>query len=286
MHLLGRSSILRSSLPIALLAILVISLDPRPIFAKAPNISGGNYDTQPKASRYPGPWWSGTLSGTMIRASATTTRWYLYPGACADRALGSWAPKTSPVADSLNSYADFSTDTYTTGDQSLSEHLWHVADTLTATSQRPTILDGNRSLWCGTYNPAWVLPVGYPNVTYQILYIDTGTHGATYNLTLKMNASAELHYDFLYLIGGGGVGAVDPLGNDRSYFDNIIASGVGGPSGDSDLLVSWTGSITSSTPGALTINATAGTVNIQGAASGPPATIAPTITIPADHRAL
>jgi hypothetical protein len=287
MHRLGRSVASRGAL--TLLLVLFISgwgLSAGTAHARPPKISGGGYDTQPKALRYSGGWWSGsTLSGTVIRRSAATTSWYLYPGACADRAASVWSAKTSPVADSLNSYPTFTTDTYTTSDLSLSGHLWHVVDASTPATERPGILDGSRSLWCGAYNPAWVLPVGYPNQTYQILYLDTGAHSGTYNLTLKMNVSAELHYDFLYLIGGGS-GAIDTLGNDRSYLDGIIANGSGGPAGSSDLLVSWTGSVTMTTPGALSINATGGPVAIEGAASGQPGTLAATTAIPSEHRAL
>jgi len=43
--------------------------------------------------------YQGTLSGTLIKQSAVTTSWFLYPGACVDRALGTWAAKLTPVAD-------------------------------------------------------------------------------------------------------------------------------------------------------------------------------------------
>jgi hypothetical protein len=190
MQLLGRSSHCRR-LPRSLLlfAVLGCLFHPSSLLARGPNISGGAYDRYPRVVRYPGPLYGGTLSGTAFRQIATTTAYYLYPGACADRAASTWIPKTSPVADSLNTYSEFSTDSYTTGDQSLSEKLWHVADVSTPSSQRPAIISGSRSLWCGKYQPGWALTVGYPNQTYQILYIDTGTHGSTYHLTLDMNVS-------------------------------------------------------------------------------------------------
>src|SRR6185503_3454978 len=48
--------------------------------------------------------YQGTLSGTLIKQAQATTTWYLYPGACTERALGTWVPRTSPQADSLNTY--------------------------------------------------------------------------------------------------------------------------------------------------------------------------------------
>ena len=41
-----------------------------------------------------------TLSGTLIKQTAATTSWYLYPGACRERALGTWAPKSTPASRS------------------------------------------------------------------------------------------------------------------------------------------------------------------------------------------
>src|SRR6185295_19784437 len=43
----------------------------------------------------------GTMSGTMIKQTAVTTSWFMYPGVCVQRALGTWSAKASPVADSL-----------------------------------------------------------------------------------------------------------------------------------------------------------------------------------------
>jgi hypothetical protein len=254
--------------------------------ARPPVVIGGRYEHKPVYARGVSSW-SGraTLSGTLIRSTTATTTWLLYPGACLDRANNVWSAKTSAIADSLDSYATGTADTYTAADRALSETLWHVVDTSTPSSQRPAILSGNKSLWCGKYDPSWAIKVGYPDVTYQILYVNTGPHSSSYNLTMNMNVSCELKYDFLYLIGGGAGGAADTLGNNRSYMDDIIGSGSGGPMGDSDLLVSWTGSISGSTPGATSINATSGTVRIEGA-TGAPSTIGTTITIPSDHRGL
>ena len=39
--------------------------------------------------------YAGTLSGSVIKQSAVTTQYFLYPGACVQRALGTWAAKTN-----------------------------------------------------------------------------------------------------------------------------------------------------------------------------------------------
>jgi FlgD Ig-like domain len=225
------------------------------------------------------------LSGTLLHRSAVTTSWFLYPGACVDRAMGTWSAHTTPVADSLNSYSAGTSGPYTLQDHSLKEILWHVVDSGTPASQRPPILSGTRSIWCGKYDPGFAQHVGYPNVTYQILYIDTGTHVGSYTLTLLFHTSVELGYDFLRLLGGG-ANATDPLGNTRSYFDDIPASGSGGPTGASDLLVTWTGSISPSTPGATSINTLPGAVTVVGAEETAPASTSVSISIAAEHRAL
>lgn len=256
--------------------------------ARPPVVNGGYYGLTPQHQKGVS-WWAGTLSGTAIRKAAVTTSWFLYPGACTDRALGSWSAKTNPVADSLNTYSVGTTGPYTVQDRSLHEILWHVADASTPASERPAILSGVRSLWCGTYNPSWVKSVGYPDVTYQILYVDTGAHGGTYSLTMQMLVGTELDYDFLYLIGGGSSGQPehkDPLTNRRDYLDDVIDLGIGGPYGDSELLVTWTGSITGSTPGAASINTLGGPVAVRGDDSSAPASFGTTITIDAAHRAL
>ncbi len=170
----------------------------------------------------------GTLSGTLINnSSVATTTWYLYPGACYERAgIGSpWTPRTSPQADSLNTYVVGTTGPYGRSDESLSEILWHAQPTTADNGvKNPAPLNGTSSLWCGKFDANWVVKYGYPNITYQILYLDTGSHGGNYNLSFKHNFSAEQNYDYVYLIGGLS-GLQDPLGNDRAKLDGIINSG-------------------------------------------------------------
>src|SRR5437762_8447404 len=130
----------------------------------------------------------GSLSGTIIKQAQATTTWFLYPGACADRAANSWTPRTSPQADSLNGYSAGTLGPYGAADQSVAEILWHVADNGLCTGgvNCPTALTGTRSLWAGKFdeNYASAGHYGYPNLTYQILYIDTGSPaGPMYNLT-------------------------------------------------------------------------------------------------------
>ena len=226
-----------------------------------------------------------TLSGTLIKQTAATTSWYLYPGACRERALGTWAPKSAPVSDSLQpttgfpnsigQYVDGQPDidgsdnriAYTRFDLSLSEKLFHIVESSVTSSQRPAMIDGTRMIWCGKYDANWVVKVGYPNVTYQILYIDSrpsGTpHAGSWNLTFDANLSVELNYDFVYVIGGGDDGvtdAADPLQNRRDYLDGII-NGDHGPHGDSDLLASYTGYL-------IGAAGTAGAPLVEGAGSG------------------
>ncbi len=195
-----------------------------------------------------------TLSGTLIKQASATTTWFLYPGACADRAAGTWVAKTAIQADSLNTYTVGSQGGYGRADLSLSEALWHVVDAATPANQRPVIPAGSRALWCGKYDANWVNPVGYPNLTNQILYIDleanrpTASPAATtgtYSISMKANISMEQNYDFVYFIGGG-VGAEDPLGNDRGSFDQVRASG---SFGDAHLRATLTGSLITTTPG-------------------------------------
>jgi len=60
--------------------------------------------------------YAGTLSGSLIKQSAVTTSFFLYPGACVQRALNTWAAKTSPTADSLQPNASFPNSSgYTAG---------------------------------------------------------------------------------------------------------------------------------------------------------------------------
>src|SRR2546426_2902478 len=275
-----------------------------------------------------------TLSGTVVHRAGTTTSWLLYPGACVQRALGTWSPKSNPVADSLQPTPGFSdsnfpnpfasmttalgganndltftsnqpgagsnstniryvdpgtsnqtvsasvdgcpsactqnirvslaTDStgaitstaaqvataigsnadasylvrvtdavgndgtgvvtamaatflsggvnpvrgnyldnqpdiplgnnqiaYARSDQTLNAKLWHVVDSSTPTAQRPAIINGSRSLWCGSFDSNSAVKVGYPNVTFQILYFDTGMHSGSYNFSFQGNLSSE-----------------------------------------------------------------------------------------------
>jgi hypothetical protein len=160
--------------------------------------------------------------------------------------------------------------------------LWHVVDSAVDPVQRPAILRGSRSLWCGKYDPCWPDSIGYPNFAYEVLYIDTGSHRADYSLSVTMIASSELFYDYMYLIGGGG-GATDPIGNNSDAIDLIVATG---SSGNARLLTTWTGSIHGNTPGAGSIDTTPGPVVIMGSNGGEPDSLTATIHIAAVHRAL
>ncbi len=228
--------------------------------------------------------YTATLSGTLVKQASATTTFYLYPGACQDRAGGTWAPKTAIQADSLDTYATGSTGGYGTSDQSLNPVLFHKVTTATLAAERPAILAGSASLWAGRYDPNWVVKVGYPNITFQLLYIDTGSHAANFTVTLKMNQSTEQNYDFVYLIGGG-ANTVDPIANSRPKLDNILATGADGAS---TLLVTWTGTINSTTPGATAINAVAGPALVVGSGSGDPnvPVLPVSITVPAGNRAM
>jgi hypothetical protein len=250
----------------------------------------------------------GTMSGTMIKQTgAATTSWFMYPGVCVQRALNTWVPKTSPVADSLqptpgftnsSGYTDNQPDiagnnntiAYTRADQSLGEILWHVVNVSVPASQRPSILNGSNSLWCGKFDTNFAVQVGYPNLTFQLLYIDTGAHTANYNFSFLGNLSSEQNYDYNTVIGGGTSGGnpLDPLQNNRALYNDIIpqvGTRFGGPDGNSEQLVSWTGSIKT----AQTVASNGGSdLNIVvGAASGLPNSVAYTVTgIPSIHRAL
>jgi hypothetical protein len=220
---------------------------------------------------------TGTLSGTLIKQSTVaTTTYFMYPGACVERALGTWAAKANPVADSLQPTTGFPNSSgyasgqptpsvnniaYTRADQSLAEILWHVANTSDPSTERPPIIDGDHMLWCGKFDANWVNKVGYPNLTNQILYIYTGTHAGNYHLTFSGQGSSEQNYDYCYFIGGGGAGQpdqADPLGNRRDYLDDVKDNGTGGPYGDSDLIVAFTGTIDS--PSLATQTQGAGTI--------------------------
>ena len=219
-------------------------------------------------------------AGTVAHATNAVTSYFLYPGACADRAAGTWAPRATPQADSLNSYPSGTTGPYAVQDLSLKEILWHVSDNdscVTGTSC-PAALSGTRMLWCGKNDPGWVVQYGYPNFTYQILYFDTGAHaGPTYNLTLTYNISCEFNYDFLYVVGGGG-GAADPYGNSRATLDGVIA--VNGH------LIEFTGSIRPTSPNATSGNTTGGLVAVHDNPGSPATVTGASFVIDGQNRAL
>lgn len=160
--------------------------------------------------------------------------------------------------------------------------IWHVVESTVLPGHRPAILRGSRSIWCGKYNPCWANPVGYPDFAYEVLYVDTGPHSMNYTLNLCMITSSEVFYDHLYLVGGGG-GATDPIGSDTNALEEAIG---GAPSGSTRLLTDWTGTIGASTPGAHSIDTTAGPVTISGSNSGEPDSLSASITIASGHRAL
>jgi hypothetical protein len=220
--------------------------------------------------------YKGTLSGTLIKQSqAATTTWFLYPNACNDRAGGTWSGYTAgPVADSLNSYSVATQNHgYPLEDLSEKEILWHVSDG----SDSPDIgtglsVDGSAHwLWCGKYDPNWLVKSGYPNLTYQILYIDTDLNALNgdparsgpYTLSWQENVSTECDYDYMWLIGGGqsGGGGRDPIGNSRALLDAVIANGT--DSGN-EMLIQMTGSQIAD----QTLSYSAGSPNIVGQAEG------------------
>jgi hypothetical protein len=220
-----------------------------------------------------------TLSGTLVNQSQATTTWFLYPGACFERTNGLWAPRTQPVADSLDSYCVGSTGPYGVADQSLSEILWHVTDNSTCTTGTncPPALNGARSIWCGKFDNNWAVKFGYPNLSYQILYVNTGSHAANYNLIFNYSFSIEFNYDYVYLIGGG-AGATDPIGNSRAILDDIIGGGT--------YLIRWTGSITPATLNATGGNTTGGAVEVSSNPGAPATVTGASYTIASEHRAL
>src|SRR5258705_898467 len=223
--------------------------------------------------------YQGSLSGSVIHQAQATTTWYLYPGACAERAGGTWTPRTTAQADSLNSYTPGSIGPYGVTDQSVSEILWHVSNDATCTLNVtcPPAIAGTHMLWCGKFDGNWSNKVGYPNATFQILYINTGAHAINYNLTLDYQFSTEFGYDFVWLIGGGG-GGTDPIGNSRATLDGIIAAG--------GYLVQWTGSIRPTTAGATGGNTTAGAINISENPGSPATVTGAVFTIDPSNRAL
>ena len=156
--------------------------------------------------------------------------------------------------------------------------------------QRPAIINGSNSLWCGKFDANFLNPskVGYPNLTFQILDIDTGAHSAAYHLTFEGNLSSEQNDDYNSILGGGG-GNSDPLQNRRDLMSDMLPpAGVvtSGPSGDSDNIWTFTGSIIADQ--VHTQNHTASLDNgiTVGSASVDPTTQNFDLTIDADHRAI
>jgi len=270
-----------------LLAALVFS--PQAL-AKGPIVSATGPDS-PKSGT------GQTLSGTLLKRTNATSSWFLYPGACSDRAGGTWVARSTPQADSLNTYSVGSLGGYSREDLSSGEKLFRIVEATTPANQRPAIPTGTRALWCGKYDPNWVVPVGYPNVTSQILYIDLesdrvpiNSNTGTYTITMKLNVSLEQNYDFLYFIGGGDNdgnpgdgGDEDPIGNDRAAFDQIKATG---SFNSSTLQATFTGSISSTTPGLSPFVDGATSPKIIGAADGAPATVNLNFHMTTDNRAL
>jgi hypothetical protein len=272
--MLGLAAIVVWALP----AFAGVSSDP-PVTSQFVPLDGraGAIGALAKSGNY-----TATLSGTLVKQASATTTWFLYPGACQDRAGGTWAAKTAIQADSLDSYTTGTTGGYGVLDLSLKEVLWHKVTNAVPVGERPSIIAGTAELWAGKFDANWVIKVGYPNLTYQLLYIDTGSHSANYTMTLKMNQSSEQNYDYVYLIGGGN-GDVDPIGNSRPKLDNLLATGA---DGNSLLLVTWTGSIQLATPGATSINAVPGGVSILGSGGAQPQTVPVSIAMRSGDRAL
>jgi FlgD Ig-like domain len=246
--------------------------------------------------------YKGTLSGTLIKqAQVASTTWFLYPNACNDRAngpefpanLGTWSVKTAIVADSLNGYNPITQNHgYGISDLSLKEILWHVTDGSDALDGAPVVLDGARSLWCGKYDPNWVVQSGYPNLTFQILFIDTDpiaqgggssriTNGdATYSLSWQGDINTEYNYDFLYLIGAGeGDANRDAIGNSRARLDAIRNTG---SDGAAELLITATGAQNTN----QTLAYTSGGVRVDGDFSGESVTNWTMTGIPSADRGL
>jgi len=270
----------------ALPALAAVSNDPQKAPPKAyeaiplENRAGAAFQSRTGGS------YQGTLSGALIKQAQATTTWFLYPGACADRASGTWVPRTTPQADSLNGYTPGFTGPYGVTDQSLSEILWHVSDNGTCTTgvNCPQAIQGPRMLWCGKFDPNWVVKYGYPNLSYQILYLDTGAHGpvggpyAQYTLTLDYNFSTEFGYDYNRIFGGGNGDNRDPFQNSRAAIQALEDAGA--------WLVRWTGSITPATLRSGGGNTTLGPVEIADNPGAPATVTNSTFTIDGAHRAL
>ena len=241
-----------------------------------------------------------TLSGTLINQAqaGATISYFLYPGACTDRYNGTWNTVGNPLktddtdsypnnlrSDSLNAddpaggpvehpeYAIGTRGPYTASDQSLADILFHVNADGGGGGTRPDVFPGStNSIWCGLSDPNWTLKYGYPNLTYQILYIDTGAHaGATYDLDFKHNFSSEQNYDWVYLVGGKG--GRDPIGQSRVKLDAIINATTFDSDPNGNLLVTWTGSVLAGNGTALApISVVGAAVAYVGSGSAQPVT--------------
>jgi hypothetical protein len=275
------------------------TIGPILLFAFVPRPSAAIDRTQeaPPLSDSPGPGGVYGAGALERRQSTSVTTYLLYPNACNQRndpgTYGAWAPMTTIVADSLDTYSPLTQDHgYGIEDLSLQERLWHVTDGSDAMDGAPVVLSGSRSLWCGKYDPSWVVKSGYPNLTFQLLYLDTdvtalggGTsridHGdLTYDLAWQADINTEFNYDFLYLIGGGdGATDRDPIGNDRTRLDKIRNEG---SDGNAELLATMTGAQNSN----QTLSYTGAGVFVEGDFSGESVTNWSLSDIPADHRGL
>jgi hypothetical protein len=182
---------------------------------------------------------------------------------------------------------------YTASDQSLADILFHV--NANDASNDDYLRDGatlifpgsTNAIWCGLNDANWTLEYGYPNLTYQILYIDSSPSGprgpGSYTMTFKHNWSSEHSYDYVYLVGGTGAGR-DPIGQSRVKLDAIINS-AGGSTSDGHLLISTTGSIT----GPISGSTAAPGLTVLGSGSAEPVTATSTFTIASsatENRAL
>ena len=236
-----------------------------------------------------------TLSGTLIKQASATTSWFLYPGACNDRAANTWVAKTAIQSDSLNSYAVGSQGGYGRADLSLAAKTIGIVNSGTPANQRPDMTGlGANAIWCGKYDPNWVVPVGYPNLTNQILYVDLESNRApilastgTYTITAKVNMSLEQNYDFMYFVGGGdddanNFGDEDPLGNDRGAFDQVRAAG---SFASSTLQATFTGSLITTTAGLTPFVNGAGAPTIIGEGGANPNNINLDFRMTTDNRA-
>jgi hypothetical protein len=253
---------------------------------------GGAISSMAKGGTY-----QATLSGSLIKQASATTSWFLYPGACNDRASGTWVPRTNAQADSLNSYAVDSQGGFGRADLTLDEKIIGVCDAARPADQRPAILDGSRMIWCGKYDPNWVVHVGYPNLTNQILYIDLesnrvpiASNAGIYTITMRMNSSTQLNYDYVYFIGGGDSdlipengGDEDPLGNIRAAFDQIRSTG---SYGAATLQATFTGSILPTTPGLEPFVSGLFAPVIVGSGAAEPQTINLALHMMTENRAL